>query len=372
MRILFGPEHDGLHIDPSEPNGYEWWYFDAISDDERYVLVVIFFLGTPMSPYYKAVVDGKNPLPKDWCGVFVTLHERVGDSYKERSYAYNVYSDTANDFFSAAPSQIKVNNSEIHYSRHVIEGIVLHDWHIVLNEKNLWLGDLKGELSFQTRFTLDQTPVHDKHEAHTWVCVAPNCRVNGWIKGCKGGFSGSGYHDHNLGTLPWLNTKRWYWGRARVPCNDDSIRHIVYYINEEMDGTISDFCMVTSGDMIEYYPIARDFAITKFCYPNQYGLQFPVRCHFGGAPFDAALLIFYWFNMSVSPFYQRSISSFRMFEDLGGYPYVDNRLTHRTNVTKSALLWYGEHIGISEAFEPARLCGPIISRMMWTRIRRRS
>ena len=35
------------------------------------------------------------------------------------------------------------------------------------------------------------------------------------------------------------------------------------------------------------------------------------------------------------------------------------------------MLWSGEGQGVGEFFEPARLCGPIVSRAMWSRIRRR-
>ncbi len=34
-------------------------------------------------------------------------------------------------------------------------------------------------------------------------------------------------------------------------------------------------------------------------------------------------------------------------------------------------LWRGAGIGIGEFFRPDRLCGPIVTRAMWSRIRRR-
>ena len=91
MRILFGSEHDARQIDPDLPGAYEWWYFDAVSDDGNFVFVAIFFLGTPMSPYYKATANGQKPFPKDWCGVFVSLHEKKGGRWTERAYGYNLY-----------------------------------------------------------------------------------------------------------------------------------------------------------------------------------------------------------------------------------------------------------------------------------------
>ena len=36
------------------PGGYAWWYLDALSDDGRYGLTAIAFLGSVFSPYYSA------------------------------------------------------------------------------------------------------------------------------------------------------------------------------------------------------------------------------------------------------------------------------------------------------------------------------
>ncbi|MEO0034874.1 MAG: hydroxyneurosporene dehydrogenase CrtC, partial [Pseudomonadota bacterium] len=37
---------------PVPASGYAWWYIDAISDDGRHALTLIFFLGSVFSPYY--------------------------------------------------------------------------------------------------------------------------------------------------------------------------------------------------------------------------------------------------------------------------------------------------------------------------------
>ena len=38
--------------EPVAPNGYAWWYVDALSDDGRHGLTVIAFIGSVFSPYY--------------------------------------------------------------------------------------------------------------------------------------------------------------------------------------------------------------------------------------------------------------------------------------------------------------------------------
>lgn len=48
MNIAFGSEHDGVH-DIGEC-GYEWWYYDCVSEDSEYSVVLIFFRDIPMLP----------------------------------------------------------------------------------------------------------------------------------------------------------------------------------------------------------------------------------------------------------------------------------------------------------------------------------
>ena len=39
-------------FDRTSPGAQEWWYFDAISDDGRDVLVVVWYAGLPFDPKY--------------------------------------------------------------------------------------------------------------------------------------------------------------------------------------------------------------------------------------------------------------------------------------------------------------------------------
>ncbi|MBK7987518.1 MAG: hypothetical protein IPK11_11515 [Ignavibacteria bacterium] len=48
MNIAFGAEYDGLH-DIGEC-GYEWWYYDCVSEDSEFAVVLIIFRDIPMLP----------------------------------------------------------------------------------------------------------------------------------------------------------------------------------------------------------------------------------------------------------------------------------------------------------------------------------
>jgi hypothetical protein len=197
MRILFGPDNDGVHIAPEIPDGYEWWYFDAVSTDGRFALVAIFFLGAPMSPYYRQVVLGRRPLPRDWCGVFVTLHERVGARWKERAYAYNLYRD------ATFGESVRVGGSTMVRTP--------DGWQLTLDERRLWTGCVRASLTFTI---VGRPPRHaavGDEDSHAWVCVAPHCHVEGTVADVA--FTGTGYHDHNFGHLPWKEVASWFWQR---------------------------------------------------------------------------------------------------------------------------------------------------------------
>ncbi|MBC8136673.1 MAG: hypothetical protein H8F28_12360 [Fibrella sp.] len=375
MRILFGPEHDGLHIDPNEPNGYEWWYFDAISDDERYVLVVIFFLGTPMSPYYKAVVDGKNPLPKDWCGVFVSLHEKTARGYVEKGYAYNVYSesDLNRQPNRWAPFGLVIGTSGFNNWAPSSKSKPKHRWQIEVNESGLWFGTIQARLMFESRSPAELSEIEgDEH--HNWVCVAPACKVEGSVRLGSGewvDFSGIGYHDHNFGTLPWSQTRSWLWGRGRLVNKDGVPLHTVFYWNHvapstgEVPHNQGAFFLLLDSQGRTVYRTASAWGGNSYAWgersgryglPSMHGIDLESETtRADGVCFSNSLQVPLFDSfLSESPFYERGVSQFKLTVE---------KDSEETEYTGS---------GIAEVFEPARLCGPIISRMMWTRIRRRS
>ncbi|MDX2224748.1 MAG: carotenoid 1,2-hydratase, partial [Rhodospirillaceae bacterium] len=68
---LAAPER-GPAFDAAVPaGGYRWWYLDAISDDGRFALTLIAFVGSVFSPYY--AWSGRRD-PRDHCAVNVALY----------------------------------------------------------------------------------------------------------------------------------------------------------------------------------------------------------------------------------------------------------------------------------------------------------
>ena len=361
-------------MDPARPGAYEWWYFDALSDDGRWALVVIFFLGSPMSPYYKAVVDGKTPDPRDWCGVFVSLHERrppppammggpeADYRWRERAYAYNLY---RGGVFSAARPEVAVGGS-------CLEADVGSDggercWRVCVDEPGLWRGRTRAEVTFRAAAAgmppaLPPLGAREPDARHNWVCVAPRCAMDADVAlpgGERVAFHGAGYHDHNFGLLPFDDTRIWYWGRGHLRCDDGALRTAVFYQVEAPGGGAQGTLLVFGEDGTPL--VASDAAQLRLSLParNAYGMRHRKRVEVGeqaagGYLSGAFLLTTGRRAFSEGPFYRRLPLSLHLEQERGGHT-----------------LWRGEGIGIGEVFRPAGLCGPVASHAMWSRIRRR-
>ncbi len=76
-----GPRFDA----PVGPGGYAWWYVDAFSDDGRFGLTIIAFVGSVFSPYY--AWRGRRD-PEHHCAINVALYgERKRWAMTERGAA---------------------------------------------------------------------------------------------------------------------------------------------------------------------------------------------------------------------------------------------------------------------------------------------
>ena len=367
MRILFGPAHDALHVDPAAPGVYEWWYFDALSDDGRFALVAIFFLGTPMSPYYKAVATRKKtPDAREWCGVFVSVHERVAhECWRERAYAYNVYQGGS---FSPARPDVAVGASRSSGEETAGDW----RWQVNVDEPGLWTGRTQAALTFTALAAGSLNALaplgHSADAAaHTWVCVAPVCRAEGTFTLPSGktiAFRGSGYHDHNFGRLPFDDTDLWYWGRAPLACDDGQARLAVFY---HLQPPVPPARPLSALLLLPVQDAEPPFVATTQVLgaPRQpvrsaYGLRHALEVGFttGDAPGPTQIVASLHPErgaFSEGPFYRRLPLTIQASEERNGRP-----------------VWSGAGEGIGEVFRPAGLCGPVASRALWSRLRRRS
>lgn len=358
MRILFGPENDHRHLPCPAPSGaYEWWYFDALSDDGRYAVVAIFFLGSPMTPYYKAVVDGKFPDPMDWCGVFFTLHEKVGEKWKERAYAYNLYQ--GGEFHADRP-EVTVGSSRMTYDG-------AGTWSVSVSERGLWRSAVQAELRFEmpsVSRNRARTGSRNADSTHAWVCVAPVCALTArmQVNARSVSFSGDGYHDHNFGDLPLQEVAAWYWARTRLACDDGMARTAILYHLSAYSSPVPQVAALifdAKGEPVLFEENA--VGVESAPLTNAYGLTHPTTVSATSDTGAAGVVLSAAFSFlggtfSEGPFYRR--------------------LPVQISVSAGSMglspAWTGTGEGIGEIFVPSRLCGPIASRAIWSRIRRRN
>lgn len=230
VRIVAGVE-DAVWHDLKSSGAYEWWYFDAVSEDGRTAIVFIWFAGLPFSPdYLTAHERGSDPTALEHTAMFAAVY-RDG-----RQIAYALNRHDASDFSSAnEPLRIHVGSNTVAYGPERIAIAVACP---------LLLGGsrLAASLSFEPRSLAGSLDfgTGDVASDHVWNPIAPSCDVTGTltVTGRDGAisfespFRGAGYHDHNYGRRPLTEgIARWHWGRAHA-----GDRTFVFYHTELESG----------------------------------------------------------------------------------------------------------------------------------------
>ena len=199
---------------------------------------------------------------------------------------------------------------------------------------------------------------HTQDDTHSWVCVAPVCDFEGQIQvsSQRLSFRGTGYHDHNFGQVPLGDVAAWYWARAELRCSDGAVRTaILYYLASNSDPrpavtevTVLVFDREGNGAACSDNAVGSEYSPVT----NAYGLTHSTIVTAESSPGITLKAAFSALNgtFSEGPFYRRLPAE----------------------ITASyGSKWTGVGTGIGEVFVPSRLCGPIASRAMWSRIRRR-
>lgn len=185
------------------PQGYRWWYIDALSDDERYGLTIIGFIGSVFSPYYKK--SGRN-IPLDHSCLNIALYGRKGARWvmTERGVA-----DTTQqrDTLSIGPSAMRWDKDRL-----IID----------IEERDIRLGipwrrRVKGQIILHPEMLNHRAFTLDPKGRHHWQAIAPRARIEVKMDAPEIAWKGSGYLDSNHGSEPIENGfKSWHWSRAHV------------------------------------------------------------------------------------------------------------------------------------------------------------
>lgn len=206
---------------------FEWWYFDALSEDGRDAVVIIFLDNFIFSPRYNA--DNRKPFKladrfrrKKEADCQKCYPALAFTYYRDGKPKYRAINEFAPEEFSAGKgtASCHLGNNEFRLdSAPYGSGYMLTIDAKLRNNRTLkanfeWL-------SIESDFLPDK-PV-DANDAHSWNLAVSRADVTGRIN--VGGannndldtihFRGTGYHDHNLDNR-WLpeTVADWQWGRA--------------------------------------------------------------------------------------------------------------------------------------------------------------
>ncbi len=206
---------------------YEWWYFDALSDDGRDAVVIIFLDNFIFSPRYNrakvASISNKEinlqsqiPNPKSNVPAVAFTY------YRDGKPVYRAINEFRSDEFSASETEPSCRIGENFFR---FESAPYGSGYLISIKaklrKNCSLEAQFEWLAIESNF-LPTKPI-GSDDAHVWNLVVSRADVSGRItvsneKGKELNtlhFRGTGYHDHNYDNR-WLpeTVQDWQWGRA--------------------------------------------------------------------------------------------------------------------------------------------------------------
>ena len=233
------------------PGSYEWWYFDAMSADKKWAIVIIFYEGNPFSPaYIKAQLE--NNKTKRLEGDTVNTAANASSFPAISVSIYNTQKAEYYSFLEYAPDRLNSQNEpfSISLGSNIFERRVLDEkieYEIILNQMLDSRYQLRGRIKFvhepdnmqkSTDFNSLLKKPEPTHYQHAWNLIQPragvigNLVLDGRTDMYNIALNGLGYHDHNVGFEPLKDSfKDWYWGRVHFIDYT-----LVYYLMNTKDG----------------------------------------------------------------------------------------------------------------------------------------
>lgn len=290
---------DALAVGDASPGAYQWWYFDALSDDGRFAVVVIFFVGGVFSPLYAdRLAAGIAASPMDHAMVNLAVYERG----KKRAW---VFSEYPREYLTVHQADLDIALGRSRITRRP-DG----SYQLVVDDD-----DLPARRAI--RFTMTLTPQEpglappgfalSGDGRHFWASPAPRGRVEARCDSLGLSFAGTGYHDVNLGHEPLhAGFREWSWGRAHLAGETR-----IYYDAMTASGRRNQ--MILSGRRGELRRLAPTFDQPAPGW-TPWLLRPPAAPTAVESP-ESALSVRRETRLESSPFYERSVSVFSSGRD---------------------------------------------------------
>ncbi len=261
---------------------FEWWYFDALSEDGRDAVVIIFLDNFIFSPRYNA--DNRT-------------HSKLADRFRRKkevdcqkcypALAFTYYRDgkpkyrAINEFapedFSAGKDVpfCRLGDNEFRFETASYGS----GYSISINAKLRNNRTLKANfewLSVESDFLPDKP--FNSAEAHNWNLAVPRADVTGKITVSEIdkkeldaiNFRGTGYHDHNLDNR-WLpeTVADWQWGRAHFA----DATAVFYRYKEFNETATTKLFTIRSDELTDRDSSYEEADFTR----DKFGIKYPQR-----------------------------------------------------------------------------------------------
>ena len=205
----------GFNLDVP-PNGYAWWYVDAISDDGREGLTIIAFIGSVFSPYYAFARRGAAADPLNHCALNVALYHADHKRWTmtERSIA-NISRDSRH---------FQVGPSSLHWDGNCLE-VRFDEWSVPIPKA------VRGKIRVYPDQLFHYIAPLDDHARHHWGPIAPSARVEVELDAPELSWKGHAYLDSNEGDEPVSEAfHEWDWSRALL---SDGSTAVIYDVQQK-------------------------------------------------------------------------------------------------------------------------------------------
>jgi carotenoid 1,2-hydratase len=311
-----------LFNEPVADNGYLWFYIDALSDDGKYALTIIAFVGCVFSPFY-AKARRENPAgvnPMNHCAINIALYAGV-DGQAVNRHDLQQWAMTE---CSSADGTSKV---EISKTRFKVSSTTLN-WDgqqltIDIDELSIPFPapkSIQAPFSRPVRGKVVVTPLAIFNESHAldvalkhqWRPIAPLSRVEVQMVSPDITWQGAAYWDSNAGSEPLEAAFRsWNWSRTK-PTKTNAATDIIYHLmrygatkNGTKDSTTfklaKRFSVTKTGGKVADFVVPPDAALSQ----SAWGIPRHTVC-------DALTIPTVIKTVEDTPFYARSIVSTSM------------------------------------------------------------
>ena len=262
---------------------YEWWYFDALSDDGREAIVITFLDNFIYSPRYNRPDGTEAELPERTSDNGVAAGQSrfpalAFTCFRDGRPLYRTTLEFPENAFDADENEpyVRIGHNSFTY-RLAPYGA---GYHIQIDAPMSAGRRIRANFEWLViEADLRDGKKYERPPAHAWNMVAPRCDVTGKVAICdrKGidkdvfQFRGTGYHDHKLDNR-WLakTVHDWHWGRAHFA---DTTAVFYRFRETGEDRASTKLIIVHNSEMTE-----RNVQFDEQNYVrNKFGIRYPTR-----------------------------------------------------------------------------------------------